>query len=119
MIFSLARPLRFDSRGMLMRNENIDAIRASVREVLTTIPGERPMRPSFGSRLRTRVFEPNDELLVRLVSDDCAEAIARHEPRVRFLSAVIVRNGRSLTARVRFEIVGTQQADGVDVEVRQ
>lgn len=116
---SLARPLRFDSRGLLVRNEGNDAIRAAVREVLATIPGERPMRPAFGSRLRLRVFEPSDELLTRLVSDDCAEAIAKHEPRVKFLSAQIERNGRSLTARVRFEIMGTRQVDNVGVEVGQ
>ena len=50
-------------------------IRQRCLEVLATKRGSRIHRRSFGSNLHLRVFEPNDEVLQRLVDHDVREAL--------------------------------------------
>lgn len=53
-------PYRFDGRGHT-RDDDEEArwIRGLIEQVLFTAPGERVMRPEFGSGLRELVFAPN------------------------------------------------------------
>jgi uncharacterized protein len=52
-------PIRFDHRGRTA--ESIDAryVRELIEVVLFTAPGERVMRPDFGSGVSQLLFEPN------------------------------------------------------------
>jgi uncharacterized protein len=50
--------------------------------ILSTYPGERPMRPEFGSRLRDYVFGGADWAHAAEIADLVREAIGRWEPRV-------------------------------------
>ncbi len=57
-------------------------IQESIIQILGTSPGERFMRPEFGSRLKSLVFEANDEVLKGLIRHTIVEAIQRWEKRV-------------------------------------
>jgi phage baseplate assembly protein W len=107
---ALARPIRADATGSLARVSDLDAIRAAVEELMGTVPGERPMRPEWGSLARTRLFEPNDPLLEQLLIDDTAEAIKRWEPRVIFRGAAVARDGRGTRVTATFVVRGTRPA---------
>ncbi len=52
-------PFRFDDRGRTKQATYSAWIRGLVEQVLFTAPGERVMRPEFGSGLRELVFAPN------------------------------------------------------------
>lgn len=52
-------PYRFDGRGHTRDDEEAAWIRGLIEQVLFTAPGERVMRPDFGSGLRELVFAPN------------------------------------------------------------
>lgn len=52
-------PYRFDGRGHTRDDEEAQWIRGLIEQVLFTAPGERVMRPDFGSGLRELVFAPN------------------------------------------------------------
>lgn len=52
-------PFGFDGRGRTREADEADWIRGLIRQVLFTAPGERVMRPDFGSGLRELVFAPN------------------------------------------------------------
>ncbi|TLF52873.1 GPW/gp25 family protein [Halomonas urmiana] len=52
-------PYRFDGRGHTRDDEEAAWIRGLIEQVLFTAPGERVMRPNFGSGLRELVFAPN------------------------------------------------------------
>ena len=52
-------PLEFDGRGGTREDEEQQWIRGLIEQVLFTAPGERVMRPDFGSGLRELVFAPN------------------------------------------------------------
>lgn len=51
-------PYRFDGRGRTAQTGDADHIRDLIEQVLLTAPGERVMRPDFGSGLLQLVFEP-------------------------------------------------------------
>jgi Bacteriophage baseplate protein W len=54
-------PYHFDGRGRTA--DAADHIRDLIEQVLFTSPGERVMRPDFGSGLLAMVFEPNSTAL--------------------------------------------------------
>ena len=60
---NVAFPYRFDSRGRTAQSDDADHIRELIYQVLFTSPGERVMRPTFGSSLLQLVFAPNSDVL--------------------------------------------------------
>ena len=52
-------PFQFDGRGRSRDDDEEAWIRGLIEQVLFTAPGERVMRPDFGSGLRELVFAPN------------------------------------------------------------
>lgn len=56
-------PYHFDSRGRTAATDNADHLRDLIYQVLFTSPGERVMRPDFGSGLLQLVFAPNSDVL--------------------------------------------------------
>ncbi|KAA2258894.1 GPW/gp25 family protein [Solihabitans fulvus] len=64
----------------LVRGDN-ELVQA-MRLILSTYPGERPMRPQFGCRLRDFVFRPADEETAAELAHEVRESLLRWEPRV-------------------------------------
>lgn len=62
--------------------DGIDHLRQSLIDLLTTYPGERIMRPEYGSRLRDLVDRPVNPQWLADLYFEVAVAIARWEPRV-------------------------------------
>ncbi len=56
-------PYRFDGSGRTATTTRDDHIRDLIEQVLFTAPGERVMRPDFGTGLLALVFEPNSVAL--------------------------------------------------------
>jgi phage baseplate assembly protein W len=56
-------PFGFDGRGRTAATDDADHIRDLIQQVLFTSPGERAMRPTFGSGLLQLVFAPNSDVL--------------------------------------------------------
>jgi phage baseplate assembly protein W len=52
-------PHQMDGRGRTREDDEAAWIRGLIEQVLFTAPGERVMRPDFGSGLRELVFAPN------------------------------------------------------------
>lgn len=52
-------PYQFDGRGRSREDDDAQWIRGLIEQLLFTSPGERVMRPDFGSGLRELVFAPN------------------------------------------------------------
>jgi phage baseplate assembly protein W len=56
-------PYHIDGRGRTAVTDDADHVRDLIEQVLFTSPGERVMRPDFGSGLLAMVFEPNSTAL--------------------------------------------------------
>ena len=63
--------------------DGIDHLRQSILDILTTYPGERIMRPEYGSRLRDLIDRPVNAQWLADLYFEVAHAIQRWEPRVR------------------------------------
>lgn len=74
-------PLRVDESGSIAMTSGIDDIEKSMRVVLSTAIGERPMRPDFGCRIWDLMFEPLNSNTLGLMEDAVREALSRWEPR--------------------------------------
>lgn len=68
--------------GINMVSEQ-DAVRQSILLLLSTIPGERVMRPEYGCELHRLVFSPNDNTTAGLAIHYVRQAIDRWEPRAQ------------------------------------
>lgn len=57
-------------------------IKNDILQLLLTSPGERIMRPLFGSLINYSLFEQNTSDLIALIKEQIYDAILRFEPRV-------------------------------------
>jgi hypothetical protein len=61
------------------------SVRQAILLLLSTIPGERVMRPDYGCDLHRLVFSPNDDTTAGLAIHFVKQALQRWEPRVEIL----------------------------------
>ena len=71
-------PFSFDRLGRTAATDRGDHIRDLIEEVLLTAPGERVMRPDFGSGLLALVFEPNSTTLAATTQMLMQGALQQH-----------------------------------------
>lgn len=84
-----AFPVGVDARGAVALARGTDELEQAMRLILMTYPGERPMRPAFGSRLRDFVFEGATEANAAAISSEVQEALLRWEPRVNVTDVAV------------------------------
>jgi len=77
-----AFPAGVDTRGGVALVRGDTELVQAMRLILSTYPGERPMRPDFGSRLRDFVFRSPDEPTKAELRQEVRTALLRWEPRV-------------------------------------
>ncbi|MDG2527890.1 GPW/gp25 family protein [Caulobacter endophyticus] len=71
----VAFPFRFDGGGVTARADGPAHVRDLIEQVLFTGPGERVMRPDFGSGVRQLVFAPDGQPLAIAVQMSVQAAI--------------------------------------------
>jgi hypothetical protein len=62
-------------------SEALDRIKQSIMLILTTNPGERFFRPTYGSLIKRAVFEPNDPATLEFIRYNVQQAVNINEPR--------------------------------------
>ena len=85
----------FSSLGRTATASRPDHIRDLIEQVLFTSPGERVMRPDFGSGLLALVFEPNDSALAATTQVLVQGALQQYLSHLIVVQAVDVRNDDS------------------------
>ena len=99
-------PYRFDGRGRTATTDRDDHIRDLIEQVLFVSPGERLMRPDFGSGLLALVFEPNSTTLAATTQMLVQGALQQHLSHLISVQAVEVRNDdAALRVDVRFTVL--------------
>lgn len=71
--------------GALAMVDGDDSVRQAIIMLLTTAPGERLMRPEYGSQLHRLIFAPNDQTTAGLAIHYVRSALNRWEPRVEII----------------------------------
>jgi phage baseplate assembly protein W len=85
----LGFPVRVGLTGSVGLVTGERAIEQSMALILCTIPGERPMRPEFGSRIHDFVFAPADATTAGLIAHEVRRSLRRWEPRVDIDDVVV------------------------------
>ena len=62
--------------------KNASAVARSIRNIVFTIPGEKPFEPYFGSNISQSLFEIIDNISAESIRSEIELSITKYEPRV-------------------------------------
>ena len=105
-----AFPLRTNSRGGIALVRREQELEEAMRLILATYPGERPMRPEFGSRVRDWVFRGSDTESIAGLSLEVRTSILRWEPRVDVKNVRVTKDrvgGNKLLIDIEYQPLDT------------
>jgi phage baseplate assembly protein W len=85
--FSTAKQL--ETRGVTFSTADIETVKRDLLNHIFTIPGERVMNPTFGTRIPLMQFEPLDEKSIKIIEDDL-KAVVSYDPRVRLIEVAVL-----------------------------
>jgi len=85
----VAFPLRVGANGGIALVSREREIEEAIQLVLATRPGERPMRPEFGSRIADHVFAPANSATAGRLAYEVRVALDRWEPRITLDDVVV------------------------------
>ncbi len=106
--------LGLSPRGSIAMVDDRDSVRQAILLLLSTIPGERVMRPEYGCQLHRLVFSPNDETTAGLAIHYVRQALNLWEPRIDILRIDAERNAEKpeqLIISLEYQIRATRQTD--------
>jgi hypothetical protein len=75
-----------DAAGNIKKSVNVESVKTSIDNILRTSKGERVMRPTFASDLKSLVFENLNDSLAQIISDSIKTAIETWDNRVKILN---------------------------------
>ncbi|MGH9077294.1 MAG: GPW/gp25 family protein [Acidimicrobiales bacterium] len=82
-------PLRTDATGSMSLVSGDRELVESIRLILGTAYGERPMRPEFGCGIHDYVFAPSDATTAGRLAHEVRASLARWEPRIDVLGVEV------------------------------
>ena len=93
---------------IVVRNEN--AIARAVRNLILTIPGEKPFQPNVGSNVSRLLFENLDLITANSIETEIANTINNFEPRVNLTGVSVTPNfdSNEFDCIVNYDIVGME-----------
>lgn len=99
-----SNPLNLDL--VALRNEN--AIARSIRNLVMTVPGERPFNPVLGSNVYQLLFENFDNQTAYAIKSQIETTIDNFEPRVELDDVEVVADfdNHEFNVIIRYQIVG-------------
>lgn len=80
-----AFPIHLDANGRVALVAGVQEIEESIRIILGTPKGQRPLRPEFGCQIYDLLFAPNDANTAGLAVYYVEQALGMWEPRIRLL----------------------------------
>jgi hypothetical protein len=106
--------LRLSTKGGIDMVEDEASVRQAIFLLLSTMPGERVMRPDYGCDLHRLVFSPNDDTTAGLAIHYVRRAITQWEPRIDVLRLDATRHvaaAECLDITLEYRVRATRRAD--------
>ncbi|MFI7601350.1 GPW/gp25 family protein [Actinoplanes sp. NPDC049681] len=97
-----AFPAAISRTGSVRLVNGVEELDAAIRMILSTVPGERVMRPDFGCAMWELVFAPLTAGTLGLVEQAVREALERWEPRITAES--VIATGEQATGTVTITV---------------
>ena len=91
---------------IVTRNEN--AIARAIRNLIFTLPGEKPFQPLVGSNVSGLLFENMDRLTAKSIQSEIEQTINSFEPRVSLSSVEVTPNfdNNEFDCVINYDIIG-------------
>jgi phage baseplate assembly protein W len=106
-------PFRLGARGQVTLSKSDyyedTHIKESIKQILLTNTGERPMEPEFGSNLKNLLFSPNNTSLNTIAINFAYNALKRWEPRISVTNITLEESYGEILIRIEYIIVATEQ----------
>ena len=92
----------------LIAIRDANAISRSVRNLVFTVPGEKPFQPDIGSNVTRLLFENLDELTANSIKSEIENTINAYEPRVQLNEVLVDPNydENAFDVTIKYFIVG-------------
>ena len=96
-----------------LKNEN--AIARSVRNLILTVPGEKPFEPDIGSRVTDMLFENMDQITANAIRSEIKNTRVNNEPRISWKEVLVEPNfdDNEYNVTINYIIVG------IDADIQQ
>jgi len=97
---------KFTDDVSVLTNEN--AIKQSVKNLIMTVPGEKPFQPLIGSRVSELLFEPLDAFTIDAIREEIEITIKQFEKRVRLnkIDIVPIYENNKISVTIVYKIIG-------------
>jgi phage baseplate assembly protein W len=105
-----AFPLRTDATGSIALVSHDREIEESIRLIVGTAPGERPMRPEYGCGIHDYVFASLHADMTGRIASEVRTALVRWEPRIQVqgVDVTVVDNDQTVALiDIRYSIGDT------------
>ncbi len=95
-----------NSDVIILKNEN--AISRSIRNLIFTLPGEKPFEPTVGSNVTRLLFENLDALTASSIQTEIEFTINNFEPRVDLTGVKVTPNfdNNAFDVVINYDIIG-------------
>ena len=103
-------PPRVDPQGGIALTNERSELNEALNIILSTSPGQRVMRPTFGCRLHELVFAPNNSQTAAQARRYVEEALGMWEPRIHVMQVEVgpdPRDHSRLLIEIEYEIKAT------------
>ena len=97
-----AFPAAITRSGTVRLVSGLEEVDAAIRMILSTVPGERVMRPEFGCAMWELLFAPLTASTLGLIEQAVREALDRWEPRIELQTVTAV--GEQATGTVHITV---------------
>ena len=93
---------------------DINSIKRSIRNLVSTNLFERPFKPSLGLNLRSMLFELS-MTHTKVLENDITSLITEYEPRVNALDVMASSRGHTLNVSLRYAVGNNPQPHELDI----
>lgn len=99
------------STADITKKTDDEAIKASLKNLISTRNYERPFHPEIGCQIYSLLFEPFSPVTVQVMKRSIIDVVEKFEPRVRLLDVKIQErpDNNDLTVTITFKTINTEQ----------
>ncbi len=94
----------------LIALKNANAIARSIRNLVFTVPGDKPFNPFLGCRVSEMLFDPMDKITTSAIRSEIEETVNNYEPRVNLKKVQVQENpdGNEYNVIINYTIIGIE-----------
>jgi len=94
----------------LIALNNSNAISRAIRNLILTVPGDKPFQPDLGSEVYESLFDQLDQITAASIQSQIEDTIIKYEPRVQLNAVDVSANipNNAFDVQINYEIIGIE-----------